>query len=100
MLGQRENAQAVAGALFERDRIGFAGLSSATASLMTSDFDAEPALRFRIGFAFVCGRAAADIGATRGWLCRGLTMKAKPRGAGAPQTGKARMIRQPDETSG
>ena len=42
MLGQRENAQAVAGVLLERDRLGFAGLSSATASLMTSDFDAEP----------------------------------------------------------
>ena len=64
VLGQQENAQAVAGALFERDRFGLAGLSSAIASLMTSDFDAEPVLRFRVGFALVCGSAAAELGAT------------------------------------
>ena len=29
-------------------------------------------------FRLVCGPAAAEIGATGGWLCRGLTMKAQP----------------------
>src|SRR5215469_2827381 len=64
LLGQRENAQAVAGALLKRDRVGLAGLFPATASLMTSDFDAEPVFRFRVGFALVWGSAAAEVGAT------------------------------------
>jgi hypothetical protein len=65
MLGKRENAQTVAAALLERDRLGLAGLSSATASLMTSDFDAEPVFRFRVGFALVCGSASVETDTAR-----------------------------------
>jgi hypothetical protein len=52
-----------AGSLLERDRLGLAGAFSATASLTTSDFDAERVLRRRAGFVSDFESASIEAGA-------------------------------------
>jgi hypothetical protein len=49
--------------LLERDRLGLAGVFSAAASLMESDFDVEPALTLRPGFVSGFGSASLETDA-------------------------------------
>jgi hypothetical protein len=48
--------------LLERDRLDRAGVLFASASLATSDFDAERVIRLRIGFASDFDAASAETG--------------------------------------
>jgi hypothetical protein len=64
VLGKGEIAQAAAGLLLERDRLGLMGVSTA-ALLTTSDFDAERVLRLRAGFDSASAEAAS-VGAVAG----------------------------------